>query len=306
MNSNIWNRLAGPMALCAFLAAPSIGFAQFTARVVPGAQTSPSAERLNPGVAFCGGCLVEASQSGSFVNGGVLNQSEASGTAFADYGVLKVLATGSTSGPDAFAETLSMAEFSSTFTIDVGGLTGQHGTLLLTIDTTSTHDFTGLAGGTLSTSLKVVAGGGSDGTWRQQATFSSDGSVHSTSFYPGIGFVPYSPTLLANIDFVYGESISFIATLLASVRGESGPDGAPASFGVDASHSAYWGGFMSVLDSNGAPVDAYAVSSSSGIDWSRSFVPQTTSPIPEPETWALLLSGLLALKSLARRRHPHV
>ena len=302
MNHSRWLRSARTAFLCAVLVAPTAGFAQFTARVVPGAKTALAVESLNPDVAFCGGCLVTASQSGAFVNGGVLNRSDASGTALADYGVLKVLARGSTSGPDAFAETDAMADFSDSFTIDAAGLTGQHGTVRLTLATTSTHDISGQAFGQLSTRLQVNAGGGSQGTWIQAATFDADGSVRSGSSSPGIGAVPYGPTLLADIDFVYGESISFLASLSARVGGRSGASGAPASFAVDASHSAYWGGFLAVLDGSGDEVGTYAVSSGSGTDWSRSFVPPPVSPVPEPETCALLLAGLGAVRFVASRR----
>ena len=61
----------------------------------------------------------------------------------------------------------------------------------------------------------------------------------------------------------------------------------------------YWAGFEFVRDAEGAAVD-YAVSSSSGTDYDRSFAPVAS--IPEPGTPALFLGGALLLAAMRRGR----
>lgn len=65
---------------------------------------------------------------------------------------------------------------------------------------------------------------------------------------------------------------------------------------IDFSHSLYWGG-VSVTDQFGAPL-AFSVSSSSGFDYAAAYSPL---PVPEPETYAMLLAGLGMLGFMARR-----
>ena len=70
---------------------------------------------------------------------------------------------------------------------------------------------------------------------------------------------------------------------------------------ADAAHSLYWGGISSVTDANGNAVD-FTLASASGTNYLQSFVPVVvTAPVPEPETYALLLAGLGVL-GLVRRR----
>jgi hypothetical protein len=82
----------------------------------------------------------------------------------------------------------------------------------------------------------------------------------------------------------------------------SGPDNSVlGAFG----NSAYWGGITSVRDSNGALLTlnpgggpgTYSLTNSSGFDWHQSLI-----PVPEPGSWALMLSGAGILLVLARRR----
>lgn len=66
---------------------------------------------------------------------------------------------------------------------------------------------------------------------------------------------------------------------------------------ADASHSAYWGGILSVTTEDGTPL-AYTLSSVSGTDWSQSFA----STVPEPGAQASMISGLVLLGWFFRRR----
>lgn len=69
---------------------------------------------------------------------------------------------------------------------------------------------------------------------------------------------------------------------------------------MDAAHSLYWSGIISVTDSNGRVVTRYSLTSDSGTDWTRNFR-ATVTPAPEPISALLMLAGLGAL-GLHRRR----
>jgi len=62
--------------------------------------------------------------------------------------------------------------------------------------------------------------------------------------------------------------------------------------------SADWGGIDSVLDANGKSIGDWHVSSASGFDYSRSYAAQV---VPEPSTWALMVTGFAMLAMLAVR-----
>ena len=62
----------------------------------------------------------------------------------------------------------------------------------------------------------------------------------------------------------------------------------------DAYGTAYWGGILTLRDSTGNEIP-FTVTSASGVDYSKSFVPGSETPVPEPLTGSLLVSGLIAL-----------
>lgn len=67
---------------------------------------------------------------------------------------------------------------------------------------------------------------------------------------------------------------------------------------VDLGHSTYWGGINSITLADGSVV-SYSVTSESGTDYSRSFIPDAQ--VPEPGS-LLLFPSALALLALSRRR----
>ena len=73
--------------------------------------------------------------------------------------------------------------------------------------------------------------------------------------------------------------------------------GMQATSMVDATHSLYWGGIASVLDSRGVAV-AETVMSASGFDYGTSFANQ----VPEPQTWVLMVAGLAVVGALGAQR----
>ena len=68
---------------------------------------------------------------------------------------------------------------------------------------------------------------------------------------------------------------------------------------IDFSHTLSWGGISSVTDYGGAPVSNYTLSSQSGFDYRLAY---SAAPVPEPQTYGLLLAGLAVIGQLARRR----
>ena len=110
--------------------------------------------------------------------------------------------------------------------------------------------------------------------------------------------IPFTFTPTLSVTFKYGLTISLIYDLkISETVGEAGATGFLNNFAtLDAGHSAYWGGFESVLDANGQPA-AYTTTSFSGHDWSKSSIP---SAVPTPVSSILMLSGLGAILFFAR------
>jgi hypothetical protein len=67
---------------------------------------------------------------------------------------------------------------------------------------------------------------------------------------------------------------------------------------VNAGNSAYWGGVSRVVLDDGTTFD-YSLTSSSGFDWGKSYIPNISAPVPEP---APILMGLIGMAALVARR----
>ncbi|MDF2177869.1 PEP-CTERM sorting domain-containing protein [Aliiglaciecola sp. CAU 1673] len=80
------------------------------------------------------------------------------------------------------------------------------------------------------------------------------------------------------------------------------PNSVTARYLVDAGNSSYWGGIQSVTI-DGVEITDYQLSSESGTDYSRSFVPTANNPnpVPEPESLALFSLGIIGLFWQRRR-----
>lgn len=108
-----------------------------------------------------------------------------------------------------------------------------------------------------------------------------------TPVQPGPGI------LSLEVAFIFGDPFSLTVYLSAQTSVYGGQSSSTDAT-VDASHTALWGGINAVL-SEGTSVD-YSVSSASGFNY------RVPLPVPEPGTYALMLSGLGVLGLMARRR----
>ena len=295
MKSTRFPRLAA-LAAC-FAAVMSQGSqANVTARSVTEAQTGVAVISTSADFTTCSGCVATSSDHGTVPEpGGGTSQSDSLAWAVAEHGILKAYAVESSIGPHGRAKATATLTFGDAVTIDAPGLTGQAGTVSMLLQFDFSGHVTapdGSGSGQVRLHLDVDSGLHID-RYQRAVLFNPDGQVTTQAINPGNVAVPFSPQILAQVDFVFGQSFSFTATLIAS-----GVGSLQQRVEVDASHSAYWGGFQSVLDAGGNAVN-YSVTSSSQTDWSQSFVPAT---VPEPGTWALLLAGIGAVSARARRK----
>ncbi len=217
----------------------------------------------------------------------------------------------STWGVGAYAE--YSGGWSDTFTIDGGALNGTPGHLSarLRVDGNFTHSFSDDSG---STSYW-------EGAWLSQGygvTISmaqNNQNIHYTNAgqgwtvsnrgieehdlttrEPGLWTIEADFVFGVPIDLYLNAGVSVYSTTGSFCGGECGEgvlSNASVSATADFGHTIAWGGFASVT-SGGNPVTGYTVSSLSGFNYAA--------PVPEPETWAMMLAGLGLLGGLTRRR----
>jgi hypothetical protein len=268
-----------------------------TAHVVTEAEINSAGTIATAGdVKNCAGCQARISSTGTATTAAFgTSQSDSLARATADYGILKTFATATSNGQFGEAKVvMATASFSDAFTINATGLDGQHGTVVIPLEFAYTSSRSGQASGKVTLTLTRFVGGGTD-IYKRSLSFNSDGTTTSDSFDPVHVVTPFSTSILATLDFVFGQPVSFEVALDA--RGGGFFD---QSFTLDAEHSAFWGGFRSVTDASGDAV-AYTLAPGSQADWSKSFIPLA---VPEADTYALMLAGLGALAFFLRRRTP--
>ena len=111
----------------------------------------------------------------------------------------------------------------------------------------------------------------------------------------------YNGTFQFDIPFTFGQPFQIFATLSAQTQALAGAANAAASADSVFDSSAYWGGISDVHLANGTLLSGYTLTSQSGFNWLNAYGP-VTAPVPEPETYAMLLAGLGLLGFAAQRR----
>lgn len=250
----------------------------------------------------------------------------ASSSAQVQAGMVKLYSAGVTTATDngppsyvtAIANSTATGRWNDTFTVDGGALNGQRGHLVagFRVDgyLTSSYD------------SSVAFGAHMDQQFRAQVRLTNAASGQDTLVSGGVRHLvnsSYNEWQVApgvdlrtpgiwniEIDFVYGTPIAVDlwgdvyahATAFACDQnvGQCNYPTSAVSAISDFGHTMNWDGFRTLTDANGVPVSNFTVSSQSGLDYRYS-----TNPVPEPETYAMLLAGLSLLGARIRwKRHP--
>lgn len=240
----------------------------------------------------------------SFTDGG----RTASAQATAGYGVLKTYAMAASSEVDGLTGS-AIASWSDSITLHNAALAGTQGTLRLNFSYTyelaaSTEKLGVAAQGFYTNSVSVSSLHLNSYEASAHHQIDSYDGVNTLSGYGSIRdyagtHAPADGQFSLLVDFIWGEPIGITQTA-GIACGVGFFEGAPgASCTADSLHSSYWSGITEVM-SGGIAVADFTVSSTSGTDYSVSFVPQ---PVPEPAQVWMLLGGALAGALVLRRRN---
>jgi PEP-CTERM motif len=248
--------------------------------------------------------LVQVATGGSTVGNGPWAGTTiaSSGMAFADHGILKARVEATASA--CCGTSRSTAAFTDNFRLQAASPTVQTETFTVTL----AHDWVlqrlaaysdnfGAATGRVELLLSIRGTDSFDPTYSARRIDDFNyGAIYGgdivRSFLNGTeGQWPDVLSLTAPMRF--GKDYTLRAELVVHLQATS-----RASMALLADNSAYWGGIQQVVV-EGASAVAFGVTSTSGTDWSQSFVP---APVPEPASAALLLAGGTLLAAAARRR----
>jgi hypothetical protein len=125
----------------------------------------------------------------------------------------------------------------------------------------------------------------------------TNGSFQTDPVSSLVGTFSFDVPIVFNTPFQLMAEMTAFTQALTSFAGDEAS--AHSSFGS----SGYWGGLSEVHLADGTLLDGYSVSSASGFDWTRAYDAPVAAPIPEPETYGMLLAGL-GLLGFATRRRP--
>jgi hypothetical protein len=235
-----------------------------------------------------------------------------SGSSSSTTGRLTAFATSSVTSITPFAgidaQSLGWARWTDDVIIGAAGLAGETGFLHSTLAFTGSKSWTFDPGNdyyfresTYSIDIRV-AGTGMAGCALSLCN-GANYRERDFNFYPPGSSVAGSLDVL--IPFTFGSSLHLDYWLESSVRAAAGlrtVGGAPVSTEARADYSLSWAGISSIRDVAGNLVASYTVTSGSGFDYEHAYGFVPTAPIPEPETYALMLAGLGLLALASRRR----
>lgn len=222
-------------------------------------------------------------------------------TAYGSGGTIKAAAIASAWDHSHSSAAFAHVRISDWYVISSAGMAGQIGTTSM-IGHYQMHSTTvvGSAGESAATASSMFsmanispgAGRGEIGRTAILNHFVDSNGTHLSEYFFATNngvVVSYNTPMSVSFDFVYDAPIYLTIDLQVSAGAQFDGTGI-----LDASHSFYWGG----LEVAGLERGQYTLTSGSGTDWSRSFLP-APQDLPEPPMFLLGLT-LLALCQFAR------
>ena len=292
-----------------------VGFPQFSmANTAASASSRLGASNQSDAATGASGQAVSASSSQAGSGNGFAT-GQASGNANAAEGLLKAFASanGSTDPFPPYNSSVNVAGYgraswNDNLIIDAGSaLLGQSGHISAVLNLSGVH------GGNIVGALAVYGGeigfahyarmigtgmstDSACGGWSYcQSSYTDSLASYGADYF----YSDFSPLITLYIPVIFGSLTGLSYTLdvnaAAFVLTRPGRAGTVADAVVD--YTLSWGGITGVFDASGNSVSNFTDTSTSGFDYY-----QQTAPIPEPETYAMLLAGLGLLGFAARRR----
>jgi hypothetical protein len=243
----------------------------------------------------------------SVVSIGTTITSSASAVALGDYGVNKVFSAASASAIDGFSipqpDSNATSWWEDSLLVNTRG--SERGFLKISLDVTSKLNvateqygvpYAAFSYSFLSSDTSYIisanAGSGylnisSSGSY-DEINRDFDGTISRYAFI----LIPF----VANSAFDIRSRADCTAIARGVIIGET------VTASCDAGNSIYWGGVIAVTDLNGNAVDGWSITSASGTDYAKSFVP--IGGVPEPASWMLMIVGFGLMGAALRQRQP--
>lgn len=283
-------RLARRLAMAAIsLCAASLSFAQ-----APSRQACVGVAGLNSNQLLCGvDSNTPTTLAGTQIGAAGVPINSGSGAALAQFSTLKAStsATNILHGSGAGASAISLVRDS--LAISSPGREGQQGYVDFRIDYSWRFSNVPFGSDDQSNTADVTLEFGAGAAYARQY------QMGAVSTQVPIGVIGDNVTALSallnnsftvRMPFVFGVEYNLRQALAISSQAQNGN-----TAWINAFNSAYWGGM--VVRDESLNLVSFSAESGSGTDYTRSYA-----PVPEPGTWLLAVTGILALGTLRRVR----
>ena len=137
----------------------------------------------------------------------------------------------------------------------------------------------------------------------ENQVFHTEGQLHSQNGVIDISTATglFIGTFQFDIPFTFGQQFQMFANLSAEAQALAASPNAAASGASTFDSTGRWGGISNVHLADGTLLNGYTLDSQSGFNWLNAYG-AATAPVPEPETYAMLLAGLGLMALAVRRR----